>query len=303
MNSPQPTTSARTTGDSETSTVLATCKQPDSSDYYAILWRQGWFTISGGIIFAAFAFPIVVGGITYAIGLLVVLLSALSGQTPLDSELIFGFLMSLVITPFSLGTAGLAGAILAAFVTVVITTVTHAVLESLGLKPRPVWLGAFTGGLVGFFSLVVLEFLLGWHLSLGVDTIVPSLVCRACVTTVFGQVGGAWGGIRINWYSRALAAAHAMVDGEPRTLADESGIISKAEAPRRLQFNIRQLLWISFWLSVLLMLVRISGIPYRIALSLLIGWLCFQTLTLWLGGNLAHLLGPWWTRRRQGRST
>jgi hypothetical protein len=52
------------------------------------------------------------------------------------------------------------------------------------------------------------------------------------------------------------------------------------------QFQIRHLLWITVWLSLLLSAIRLSGIPYGLMLQVLVLWLGFQMITLYLGSRI-----------------
>ena len=46
------------------------------------------------------------------------------------------------------------------------------------------------------------------------------------------------------------------------------------------------------WLSLLLSLIRLCGIPYEFILPLLLGWLLFQMMTLSLGRWLFRRISP-----------
>ena len=69
----------------------------------------------------------------------------------------------------------------------------------------------------------------------------------------------------------------------------------------RLQFRIHHLLWISVWLSVLLALIRLCGLPFEFTLPILVGWIVYQAATLWLGGKIVRRFRKW--QLRQLRST
>jgi hypothetical protein len=43
------------------------------------------------------------------------------------------------------------------------------------------------------------------------------------------------------------------------------------------------MLWIFVWFSLLLSVIRLSGIPFEFALPLLVGWLVYQAATLYCG--------------------
>jgi hypothetical protein len=99
------------------------------------------------------------------------------------------------------------------------------------------------------------------------------------MTTVLGQIGGALGG------KRALQRA-VIETGQPQ-----------------FRFRIAQLLWAGVWISLLLTAIRLTGIQPQLILTALVGWLACAAATLVIGGWLVRQLGPWWARRRQGRST
>jgi hypothetical protein len=48
------------------------------------------------------------------------------------------------------------------------------------------------------------------------------------------------------------------------------------------------------WASIVLTLVRLSGIPFNLMLPVLLGWVAFQALTLVAGKQLA----AWYHQRR-----
>jgi hypothetical protein len=146
-----------------------------------------------------------------------------------------------------------------------------------------VWLGAFWGGLVGFAAVLPFMFIGG----IG-NEIVTAIALGPALTTVIGQLGGAWGGRRalgrIHWYERALARASveerlagvSRDDTEP--LVDEP-----PQRPARFQFRIRHLMWTAVWLSIFLSLIRLLGIPFEYAMPALGGWFIYQAATLCLG--------------------
>lgn len=278
------------------------------NDYYAALWHEGWTRISGGIVLAASAYPILLGSATYLLVLVMCVINLLdgnflNGQPPTAYDVILGLLSSLVMIPFMLGIAGAIGAILGGAVAAVVATALHIVLRSLELRPRPVLLGAFTGGLVGFLCCAPLVLLVDDPITIHVNALMILMACGPCLTTVLGQLGGAWGGNRVKWYDREIAIAQVTSCGSLAASVHGVGHDSTTGVSQRLQFSICQLLWICLWVCMLLMLIRVSGIPFPVALPLLLGWLLFQTLTMWLGGRLVRRLAPWWARRRQGRST
>ena len=67
-----------------------------------------------------------------------------------------------------------------------------------------------------------------------------------------------------------------------------------AAASTRLQFRTIHMLWVGVWVSLLLTLIRLSGIPYELILPMLLGWGVFQAATLLAGTLLVRRFGPWW---------
>lgn len=149
-------------------------------------------------------------------------------------------------------------------------------------------LSACCGGVVGFVAIMPFIAMitsgrqwwwegLAWVLAFG-----PGL------TTVLGQLGGAIGGRRevaINWAVQP--------PNEP--------------APHRrrpLQFGIRQLLWLSVWLSLLLTAIKLSGVRLELIMPVLVGWILYQAATLYAGWVVAVRAWPRWRAwRTSGRST
>jgi hypothetical protein len=67
--------------------------------------------------------------------------------------------------------------------------------------------------------------------------------------------------------------------------------------------GLRHMMWLIVWLSLLLSVIRLSGIPFKYVVPLLAGWLLYQWLTLRVGGLLVTNLGPRWIAWRSRRST
>ena len=57
-------------------------------------------------------------------------------------------------------------------------------------------------------------------------------------------------------------------------------------------------MWLIVWISLLLSVIRLSGIPFEYVLPLVAGWIVYQWLTLRVGWRLAQWLGPKWTAWR-----
>lgn len=249
--------------------------------------RKGWSSIALGIILAGGVYPLVLALIAAAIGV--------TFDPPSVPELI-GTAVILIIYALISAVIGLV------WTNVVVVATLPAVLLvvwSLGMRGSIVGFGAFWGGLVGFVA--VLPFLLALPVA---DELIVSLAAGPALTTVLGQVGGAWGGRRalgrIDWYQRDLARASVVDVVKPSEPARCIPAIGDASRTRfRFQFGIRHLMWTAVWLSVLLSVVRLLGLPFEFVLPLLGGWLAYQAATLWIGAILARRWGPWWAARRQ----
>jgi len=244
--------------------------------------RKGWSSIALGIILAGGVYPIVLALIAALVGVIL--------DPPSIPELI-GTVV--ILTIYALISAVI-GLIWTNVVVVATLPAMLLVVWSLGMRGSLIWFGAFWGGLVGFAA--VLPFLLVLPVA---DELIVSLAVGPALTTVLGQLGGAWGGRRatrrIDWYQRALAQASVIDAAEASEPAEcKHGGDDVWAKPVWFQFGIRHLMWAAVWLSVLLSLIRLLGLPFEFILPLLGGWLGYQAATLWLGGMLARRLGPWW---------
>jgi hypothetical protein len=63
------------------------------------------------------------------------------------------------------------------------------------------------------------------------------------------------------------------------------------------------MMWLIVWISVLLCVIRLSGIPFEYVLPLIAGWIVFQWITLRVGERLVRSLRPRWVGWRSLRST
>jgi len=271
------------------------------------LTKYNWFDIGSGIILSGGAYPSVVALIGIVIGVAATIWSVISrGEFPSPSgELVGGIGMALMFAFMG----GIAGIIWAAIVTMVTGPVVYLFVRSLRLRGNIVWLGAVWGGLVGFLAMLpaTLPLLGSFREFDSVSGVIALLAMGPGLTTIVGQVGGAAGGRsalrnwrRLSSYDRANAAARygevATAGGSDSRL-ETNGLESVQEvAP--LRFGIRHLMWITFWMSLLLSVIRLFGIPFEYVLPLLAGWLAFQTGTLYLGS----WIGPWWSRRKAARA-
>jgi hypothetical protein len=208
-----------------------------------------------------------------------------------------------VVIVFLVGTAGAGlGLIWASVVCVAVLPLVYLFVLSLQLRGSLIRLGAFTGGLVGFVALM--PFI--WReYSFARGSSWPELVFLLLVgpglSTILGQLGGAWGGWRERWYEREVAATAIGERQRLQQAANSSADNGPLSYPR-IQFGIRDLLVIGIWISLLLASIRLSGLDYEVMLSLGIGWLIYQAATMWIGERLIRVWGNF-RARRQSRST
>jgi hypothetical protein len=194
--------------------------------------------------------------------------------------------------------AGLIGLAWAAFVAWITLPCVCAFTRTLHLNVGMTWIGAISGGLVGFLAVLPLVMNVSissrWEAAM-IMAIGPGL------TTILGQIGGAWGGS--NCYSSWVEWAQTPAAGQPAQFTAASGRGVKQRSQARFQFSIRQLLWLALWLSLLLSLIRLSGAATDVALPLLFGWMAYQAVTLAAGTLFVRTLRRWRIARGEWRST
>ena len=204
-----------------------------------------------------------------------------------------GLFFCFIFSPFwlfllSAGMVGSIGGIWTAFVSAMVLPLFYLFARSLRLRASFVWLGAIAGGLVGFVAILPL-----WltTTSRGFDSSIVFLLFVALgpgLTTVFGQLGGAWGGQSAQRNRESTIEHH---------------LAKSYHSEPLLRFQIRHLLWITVWLALLLTVIRLSGIQFELILPVLVAWLVYQAATLYCGWQLFTKLLPWWSRRRASCST
>ena len=133
------------------------------------------------------------------------------------------------------------------------------------------------------------------------------LLVGPALATVVGQIGGALGGKRgVERIANCRMAPkidllRLRFAVKPPTAEQPAVVATTAERipdPLRFQFRIIHLLWLGVWMSLLLTLIRLSGIPYALIIPLLLGWGAFQAFTLIVGKHLIRRFGPWWNGER-----
>jgi hypothetical protein len=270
------------------------------------LLKAGWPSIAVSIIVAGGGYSVVLSSVYVTIGFFVIL-----------SRLFFGN-SNLVAVPFLVGSAfigvvyavllGIVGMMWTSAVTAVALPILYAVAWSLQLRVNIVWLAAFSGGLIGFVA--VLPMMLHIPEMIGANDrwmALITLVLGPGLSTVLGQIGGAWGGWRaarraadkVEWH-RALVAIGWRTDPPP---APENAQPPNDAAEPQFRFQIRHLLWLSVWLSLLLSVIRLSGVPFEFALPLLVGWGVYQSATLFVGAILMKRVARRWQTPDNRRST
>jgi hypothetical protein len=258
-----------------------------------------------GIMVAGGAYPIVLAAI-YLIAALVFVTWSLTTGYPLGN--VAGELVAVLIYVCTGGAfCAFIGVIWAAVASALTMPIVYAFLKSLKIRGSLVGLGATCGGLAGFVALLPVTLSLPWTVGLSeAGAIALILALGPGLTTILGQIGGAWGGRRAAYFG-GLDNAKAMAADSPELLSvlgwgeAEETSNSSADEPR-LQFGIRHMLWIFVWLSLILSAIKLCQLPFEYVLPLLAGWFFYQLATLRIGSFLARRLGPWWAIRRR-RST
>jgi hypothetical protein len=268
---------------------------------YSDLADIGWPSIGGSIILAGGAYPIILS----TVGILAMTFSALIGSG-LDGGILIGFPLAVILYG---GLGGIIGLLWTGVVIAVTLPLVHLVVRSMKLRNSLVWLGAFCGGLVAFMAVLPVALLI--PLMFNTRSALAALVMLASgpgTATVVGQLGGALGGRRAAKRIEAkmeVRRSLVAIGWRLPTARDKDHDESMMADANRSAFRFRtvHLLWVSVWLSLLLTVIRLSGIPYQLILPVLTGWLVYQAATLWIGSMLAKKLGPWRVARWQTRST
>jgi hypothetical protein len=261
------------------------------SQLLATRLKTGWFDIVWPTALAGGAYPIVL-----TVGFLLATIAEiirywLTGSFGLTRNLLETattlLLLSTVGTLIGIGWAGI--------VCVAIISLVYLFARSLELRGNLVWLGGFTGGLTGFVAVMPpimdeLRFVHTWA------TVVFSLLIGPALTTVLGQLGGAWGAHRAREREKAAAErVRSLIElgRETEPVVADSIIAIDVETPAGVRFRIVHLMWIAVWLGLLLITVRLFGIRYRVAVPALLIWFVYQTLTLWAGSQLLRMFVAW----------
>jgi hypothetical protein len=234
--------------------------------------------IGAGIGLAGAAFPILVAGTAFLLTIPLWLTDMAGEIFSGDIGMFVSLVLSMLCGAMFLAAIGL---FYASFVSIFALSLVTLAAASLELRIRSVPYGAFCGGLIGFLCTSPLL------LAESVDDN-PIGAILVALATVVGQMGGAWGGMRT-----------------PYTAPLVEELIEPEQFKRpRFQFQIRQLLWVCVWLSLLLTVIRITGLPMGYLVVVLMVWLLFQACTLAAGFAMAKHCGTGrWAWPAIGRST
>ena len=254
-------------------------------------------SICYGIMYAGAAYPL---AITALLLVWFVLRFVMNIGQMSPADFVELAIVPLYIVAYAIFVAGL-GLIWTGVLSMITLPVVYWVVRSLKLHGNLIWLGAFAGGLVGFIAVLPFTMSLAWiagpselwHLLIAIP-LGPGLA------TVFGQIGGAWGGRRA---SQNLASYYGVVATSNSNMAaelasevlDEANRIAASTQEPRWQFGLRHMMWLIVWLSLLLSAIRLSGIPFEYAVPLIAGWSVYQWLTLRVGRRLVQ-----WRQQKQG---
>jgi hypothetical protein len=270
---------------------------PSNGDVWPLVTKYDWGLLGARITLSAGVYPVIVGGAFAVIALAGFVARVLSGSLnaiggPLEMAAVVPGM--LVVMLMMMVGGGLWGGI----VTAVVLPVVYLVAWSLQMRMSFIRLGAFSGGLIGFVAVLPFVVPIAFEMVAGpsfVSVLIAALAIGPALTTIIGQLGGAWGGFGALQNYRLNLLVN---DAPDQVITDLA-----AEHPPRLQFQIRHLLWATLWISVLLGALRLLGLPIEAVVPLLCGWLLYQWATLSLGGWLLRRLVPWWIARRCQRST
>jgi hypothetical protein len=128
--------------------------------------------------------------------------------------------------------------------------------------------GGAWGGLAGFVAVLPMALTLRPS-EVPLLAALLSLIVGPGLTTILGQIGGAWGARRSmpvltnSAYERAVLLASVERPSDAPSVRRISLDEGNEGQTARLQFGIRHLLWITVWLSLLLTVIRLFGFPMR----------------------------------------
>lgn len=259
-----------------------------------------WTAVAKGVLLAGSVYP-TVSFLGY------VGIGAVVNRVTLNEFFEIAVVMAVMALPAAI--VAFCWAAIAGFITLPIV---HLAVRSLHIRGDLVMLGAFSGGTVGFVAVLLLMLPTGLLEETGNPMLILVwLSFGPGLTTVLGQIGGAWGarrGIQKHktqqrlWALRAEPARAVLeADAETRFVsvhAEANRVPQEADKIEpQFQFGMGAMMWAFFWVSLLLTLMRLCGVPMALTVPLLAGWLVYQAATLWAGRKIALRLAPWWRNR------
>ena len=305
MHTEQPATSSSEPPGPDDEAVERAIRIQGETKYYDDLASFGWWSIAHVIILAGGAYPAVLIVSYFVLGNVMMLLSGNIQQSMNAGDI---FIAGLLGIPLSLFGAIL-GVLSFGFFTIITLPVMHLIVWTLKIKPNWIRLGAFCGGLVAFLAVFPVTMQIPKMAAVGSAGGAFLAMCMGPgLATIVGQIGGARGGDNAAWRLSAKMASRRslLLRGWSRAAAVQSGHDNEADLDEdrpAFQFRTIHLLWVGVWLSLLLTVIRLSGIPYGLIIPAVLAWLVYQATTLVIGRWLVYQLGPWWRGERQTRST
>lgn len=305
MHTEQPSTSLNESPAPDDDAVERAIRIQRETKYYDDLVSFGWWSIGHSIILSGGAYPAVLIVSYFVLGNIVMLFNGNIQQTMNAGDIFMAGLLGIPLSLFG----GILGILWFGFVTIVTLPVMHLIVWSLKIKPNWVRLGAFCGGLVAFLAVFPLTMQIPKMVAVGSAGGAFVAMCMGPgLATIVGQIGGARGGDNAAWRLSAKMASRRslLLLGWNRTAAVQSSNADETELGEdrpAFQFRTIHLLWVGVWLSLLLTMIRLSGIPYALIIPVVLAWLVYQAATLVIGRWLVYRLGPWWRGERQIRST
>jgi hypothetical protein len=263
-------------------------------------------SICFGIMLAGVVYPLVVAVLLLAIFVMYTVMN-LGQFSTLDD------VAEIMTVPVVLMVYGVGGALLSLMwvgaVSMITLPITYLFVRSLKLHGNLVSLGAASGGVVGFIAVMPWTVSLPWIAGAGEFWLyVIGITLGPGLATVLGQMGGAWGGRRAslhlaNYYGVVASSNSDRAGQIAAELLAETTESAELRGARSWQFGIRHMMWLIVWISLLLSVVRLSGVPFEYAIPLLAGWIVYQWITLRVGVRTLNWLGTKWAARRSLRST
>jgi hypothetical protein len=279
---------------SEAKISLAPALIEDEYGPAPLLSQYNWWEIVGGIVLSGGVYPLA----AFAVTAVIQAAAAIGGiAVDVSPAMALAGIVSIVTTFAVIGlTLSAAGMVWFSMISFLTAPFVYGFVRTLQLRGDAARFGAVWGGLVAF--LAVLPFLMGITATLrrmndfGWEYLVV-LAGGPCLSIVVGQLGGAWGGRRAK-RTKTLQHAVQIPSIDLKAPRDQPRLDADSSATPPFQYSIRHLLWVTVWLSLLLTAIRLCGIPMELVAPLFVGWLAYQSLTLYSG---ERLLKGWRQRR------